>query len=62
MPPIDDELMKNKNIGLAFDNMEVIPNDLCKLNDLYFKLKEIYADELKRMQARSKKYALRNDY
>lgn len=61
LPPINDELIKNKNIGIAFDNMEIVPDDLSKLNELYFKLKETYADELRRVEKRSKKYALRND-
>lgn len=61
LPPIDDELIKDKNIGIAFDNMEIVPSDLGKLNDLYFKVKEIYADEMIRVEKRSKKYALRND-
>lgn len=61
LPPINDELIKNKNIGIAFDNMEIVPHDLSKLNDLYVKLKETYADELRRVEKRSKKYALRND-
>lgn len=61
LPPINDDLIKNKNIGIAFDYMEIVPDDLSKLNDLYFKLKETYADELRRVEKRSKKYALRND-
>lgn len=61
LPPINDEIIVNKNIGIAFDNMEIVPNDLSKLNKLYFKLKETYADELKRVEKRSKKYAMRND-
>lgn len=61
LPPINDELIENKSIGIAFDNMEIVPDDLSKLNGLYFKLKELYADELRRVEKRSKKYALRND-
>lgn len=60
LPPINDELMENKNIGIAFDFMEVIPDDLAKLNDLYFKIKETFADELKRFEGRTKIYAKRN--
>lgn len=61
LPPIKDELIRNKNIGIAFDNMEVVPDDLSKLNDIYFKLKETYADELKRVEERSQRYARRSD-
>lgn len=61
LPPINDELIANKNVGIAFDNMEIVPDDLSKLNSIYFKLKETYADDLKRVEERSKKYALRND-
>lgn len=61
LPPIKDELIVNKSIGIAFDNMEIVPDDLDKLNGLYIKLKETYADELRRVEKRSKKYALRND-
>lgn len=61
LPPINDDLIKNKNIGIAFDYMEIIPDDLQRLNELYFKLKDTYADELRRVEKRSKKYALRND-
>lgn len=61
LPPINDELIVNKNIGIAFDNMEIVTDDLPKLNNLYFKLKETYAAELRRVEKRSKKYALRND-
>lgn len=60
LPPINDELIENKNIGIAFDNMEIVADDLSKLNSLYFKLKEIYADELGKMEKRSVKYASRN--
>lgn len=59
LPPINDELMANKNIGMAFDMMEIVPDDLNKLNNLYFKLKETYADELKRVEIRSEKYKRR---
>lgn len=62
LPPINRELMENKNIGMAFDNMEIVPDDLRKLNDIYFKLTETYADEVARMEARSKKYAMRSDF
>lgn len=62
LPPINDELIRNKNVGIAFDNMEIIPDDLHKLNGLYFKLKETYANELRKVEERSKKYALRNDF
>ncbi|XP_055317663.1 ribonuclease Z, mitochondrial-like [Sitodiplosis mosellana] len=61
LPPINDELIANKNIGIAFDNMEIVPNDLGKLNDLYLKLKETYAQELARVEKRSEKYARRSD-
>lgn len=60
LPPINDDLMKHKNIGIAFDFMEVVPSDLCKLNDQYFKLKETYAEELERVERRSLKYAMKN--
>ncbi|XP_031626112.1 ribonuclease Z, mitochondrial-like [Contarinia nasturtii] len=62
LPPINRELMENKNIGIAFDNMEIVPDDLSKLNDIYFKLTEKYAEELVRMEARSKRYAQRSDF
>lgn len=61
LPPINDDLMKDKNIGIAFDFMEIVPDDLCKINDLYFKLKETYAEELERVERRSKKYAMKNN-
>lgn len=61
LPPINDELIANKNIGIALDNMEIVPNDLNKLNSLYFKLKRTYATELRRVEKRSKKYALGNE-
>lgn len=60
LPPINDDLIKNKNIGIAFDFMEVVPSDLGKLNDLYFKLKETYAEELERVERRSIRYARKN--
>lgn len=61
LPPINDELIAGKSIGIAFDNMELVPEDLNKLNNLYFKLKDTYADELKRVEERSKKYARKTD-
>lgn len=61
LPPINDDLIKNKNIGIAFDFMEVVPSDLCKLNDLYFKLKDTYAEELERVERRSQRYARKNN-
>lgn len=60
LPPINDDLIKNKNIGIAFDFMEIVPDDLRKVNDLYFKLKETYAEELERVERRSKRYAMKN--
>lgn len=59
LPPIKNELIDN-SIGIALDNMEVLPSDLCKLGDLYQKLKETYKDELDRVEKRSEKYKLRN--
>lgn len=61
LPPINDDLIKHKNIGIAFDFMEIVPDDLSKLNDLYFKLKETYAEELERVERRSKRYARKNE-
>lgn len=60
LPAIDDKLIENKNIGIALDNMEVTPSDLNKLNETYFKLKEVYADDLRRVNSRSERYALKN--
>lgn len=61
LPPINDDLIKDKNIGIAFDLMEVVPSDLSTLNDLYFKLKETYAEELERVERRSIRYARKNN-
>lgn len=61
LPPINDELIENKNVGLALDNMEITPCDLSRLNKLYFKLKETYADDLKMAEKRSERYARRNE-
>lgn len=61
LAPINDNLIKDKNIGMAFDFMEIVPDDLSKLNDLYFKLKETYAEELERVERRSLRYARKNN-
>lgn len=45
LPPIKDDMLDD-NIGVAFDNMELVPSDLSKLNDLYLKLKETFKDEV----------------
>lgn len=55
LPPIPDELMNNK-ISIALDNMEIVPSDLPKLNDVYYKLKEEFKDEVGRVERRSKRY------
>lgn len=60
LPPIKDELMEG-NIGIALDNMEVTPTDLCKLSNLYQQLKETYKDELVLVEKRSERYKLKND-
>lgn len=60
LPPIKDELMEG-SIGIALDNMEVTPIDLCKLSNLYQQLKETYKDELILVEKRSERYKLKND-
>lgn len=55
LPPIPDELM-TKNVSIALDNMEIVPSDLPKLNDVYFKLKSAFKDEVIRVERRSKRY------
>lgn len=42
IPWIDGEL--NDSVGIAFDNMEIIESDLCKLSGFYPKLKEIFKE------------------
>lgn len=55
LPPIQDHML-DSNIGVAFDNMEIIPSDLIKLNELYLKLKEVFRDEVSWNERRSRYY------
>lgn len=50
--PIADNLL-DSSIGVAFDNMEIVPTDLPRLNELYLKLKEFFKDEVEWNERRS---------
>lgn len=50
--PITDHLM-DSSIGVAFDNMEIVPTDLPRLNEVYLKLKEFFKDEVEWNKQRS---------
>lgn len=64
LPPIKEEVIRDKNVGVALDLMEIVPDDLNKLNDLYFKIKETYVDEVRRVEEKSecRKKAIRSWY
>lgn len=55
LPPIPDELM-TKDVSIAMDNMEIVPSDLPKLNDVYYTMKETFKDEVGRVERRSQRY------
>lgn len=50
--PIKDHLL-DSSIGVAFDNMEIVPSDLPRLNELYLKLKDFFKDEVEWNKRRS---------
>lgn len=43
------------NVGIAFDNMELIETDLCKLNAIYSKLKLAFPKDFIEYQKRAQK-------
>lgn len=55
LPPIKDDML-DPSIGVAFDNMELVPSDLSKLNKIYLQLKEIFKDEVSWNERRSRYY------
>lgn len=59
--PILPSIELDQNVGIAFDNMEVIESDLCKLCNFYPKLKEMFKNEIDKVEARSKRYKSRFD-
>lgn len=48
----------NANVGIAFDNMELIESDLCKLNAIYTKLKFKFRKDFVGNQKRDQKIEL----
>lgn len=57
IPRIEQNL--TQNIGVAFDNMEVVMSDLNQLSILYPTMKAMFAEEWDKMQSRSVKRAHR---
>lgn len=45
------------NVGIAFDNMELIESDLCKLNAIYSKLKLVFQKDFIEYQKCARKMA-----
>lgn len=46
------------NVGVAFDNMELIESDLCKLNTIHSKLKTVFQKDFIQYQKRAQKNKL----
>lgn len=57
LPRIEQHLVQN--IGIAFDNMEVVPSDLDNLNILYPTLRKMFAESWDEMEQKSLKRAQR---
>lgn len=55
IPRIEQHLLTN--VGIAFDNMEVVPTDLKYLNRLYPTLKKMFAENWDEMEQKSLKRA-----
>lgn len=55
IPRIEQELVNN--VGIAFDNMEIVPSDLCSLADFYPTLKIMFAEKWDEMEQKSLKRA-----
>lgn len=53
IPWYDGEL--DANVGIAFDNMELIETDLCKLNAFYPKLKILFQKDFIKHQKRAQR-------
>lgn len=49
------ECALDANVGIAFDNMELIETDLCKLNTIYSKLELMFKKDFVKYQKREKK-------
>lgn len=54
LPWIDGDL--NENVGIAFDYMEVIEEDLCKLSALYPRMKIMFANHIKILEKNTTRY------
>lgn len=57
IPRIEQELLDNNNVGIAFDNMEIVPSDLCSLTRFYPTLKIMFAEKWDAMEQKSLKRA-----
>lgn len=55
IPRIEQHLVEN--VGIAFDNMEVVPSDLNDLNILYPTMKKMFAEHWDEMEQKSIKRA-----
>lgn len=55
IPRIEQHL--SKNVGIAFDNMEVVPSDLADLSELYPTMKKMFSEHWDEMQTKSLKRA-----
>lgn len=55
IPRIEQEL--NQNVGIAFDNMEIVPSDLDNLTGFYSTLKIMFAEKWVEMEQKSLKRA-----
>lgn len=55
IPRIEQHLVEN--VGIAFDNMEVVASDLCELNVLYPTMKVMFAEHWDEMETKSMKRA-----
>lgn len=60
LPPIPDELM-TPDVSIAMDNMEIVPSDLPRLNQVYYTLKDSFKDEVGRVERRSQRYKEMDD-
>lgn len=61
IPWPEPERELDANVGIAFDNMELIESDLCKLNAIYSKLKLVFPKEFIKYQKRVQKIKNENE-
>lgn len=60
IPYVDDGTLP-KNVGIAFDNMEVTVDDFPRLNGLFPKYRQVFAGQLEELEKKTNRYKMSFD-